>query len=90
MQNDRDGSSTGTRYSEALYGKEKVDQNTLNPDDAELNKGLEDDAYGSFDIDDSTLPSDNDDSETETGMDDVDQEPEEIEGKEKVGDVIIN
>lgn len=68
------------------------DDDTKNPNSSDLNEGLGDDAYSTYDIDDATLPgepTEEGSDETETGMASVDADnltPD----MDSMGDVIMN
>jgi hypothetical protein len=85
-----DDENTETKYAEGLYGDEVSEESLpLNPETAEINEGLGDDAYSTYDIDDSTLPAENDDDETETGMNEVDADDLSPE-MDQMGDVVMD
>lgn len=84
--------NTNTRYREALYEDLNIDpltQTKLIPEDAPLDAGVADDAFSSFDMDDATLPADNNVDILETGMDSVDGDNLQ-NGQGNLGDVIVN
>lgn len=98
MDNDENSSTnvdldnTNTRYREALYEDLNIDpltQTKLIPEDAPLDAGVADDAFSSFDMDDATLPADNNVDILETGMDSVDGDNLQ-NGQGNLGDVIVN
>lgn len=66
-----------------------MDDDNKNPNSSDLDEGLGDDAYSTYDIDDATLPAGNDSDETETGIDSVDADnitPD----MDSMGDVVMN
>jgi hypothetical protein len=75
----------GAAHTSSLY----IDDDKPNSKTSDLDEGLGDDAYPTYDIDDSTLPADNDLDTTETGIDSVDADNLNPE-QNKMGDVIID
>lgn len=71
-----DTENTNTRYANSLYNDDEntdyYQKDDFNPASSDLDAGIDDDAFQTYDSDDSTLPSENDNDETETGMDEVD------------------
>lgn len=86
-----DEENTKTKYAEGIYddGDDIESEDDLNPENEELNAGLGDDAYSTYDKDESTLTAENDDDETETGMSEVDADDINPE-MEKMGDVVLD
>lgn len=81
----------GTRFAAGLYGdneqKDYLDgTNDLNNETASPDEGLGDDASMNYDEDDNTLPAENDNDVTATGMDESDADN--LEGKENLGDIV--
>lgn len=86
----RDDENTDTKYAEGIYGEAQDEEEiSLNPDSDELDAGLGDDAYSTYDLDDATLPAENDDDETETGMNEVDADNLSPE-MDQMGDVVMD
>ena len=90
---DSDVKNTDTKYARGIYNdnenKDYTDQSDLNSPIADINEGLGDDAYGTYDIDDSTLPAENDEDVTETGIQ-VEDADNLDPAMEKLGDVIVD
>ncbi len=88
-QNDEE--NTETKYAEGIYdnGDDIETEKDLNSHNDDLDAGLGDDAYGTYDADDSTLTAENDSDETETGMGEVDADDINPE-MDKMGDVVLD
>ncbi len=82
----------GTKFAAGLYeDNENKDYlagtNDLNNEDSALDAGLGDDASMNYDEDDATLPAENDQDVTATGMDESDADN--LEGKDNIGDTVL-
>jgi len=82
----------GTRFAAGLYDdNQQKDYVTgiddLNNEDAPLDAGLGDDASMDYDEDDATLPAENDEDVTATGMDESDADN--LNGKQNLGDTVM-
>lgn len=88
-----DDENTDMRYAKSLYDdsetKDDLTEDSLNSENDDLGAGLGDDAYQTYDSDDATLPAENDDDVTETGIE-VEDADNLLPSQENLGDVIID